>query len=48
MTVSQVTLVYLGAPIRSSAHCLTSDLTHATARFPIRTDAGKLFSRINK
>ncbi len=32
---------------RSTAHCLISDLTHATARGPRRTGAGKLFSRIN-
>jgi integrase len=32
---------------RSTAHCLTSDLTQATAREPRRTGAGKSFSRIN-
>ena len=37
----------LDVETRSTAHCLTSDLTQATVRGPSRTGAGKLFARIS-
>jgi hypothetical protein len=39
-------VVDLDIRIRSAAHCLISDLTHATVRGPSRTGAEKLFARI--
>lgn len=36
--MSEATFVCLGAAIRSNAHCLTSDLTQATARFAAAAD----------